>query len=177
MIAEHLGRLFEVGFNVGILTYIEQHQLKHNFGNLYRQDLQHLKFREMLKRILSEEGTISERDIQRIEKWCLYLLQKGFLSGLNFFGEYIKSTGWNDLPKPNIEILYYQCSFGNDNSMETYPKSESQEYRDLLSQFQKPGFSKKPGFLDLEKPGFWTRYQQKGEFLKADTLMLLRQRQ
>ena len=123
----------------------------------------------MLKWIINEDSTISEKDIQRIEKWCLYLLQKGFLSGLNFFGEYIKSTGWNDSKRFPIEILYYQCSFANDNSITTYPKSEEQEYRDFLSQFQKPGFSK--------KPGFWSRYKQKGEFLKADTLMLLSHRQ
>ncbi|MCL1473478.1 helicase-related protein [Argonema antarcticum] len=169
MIAENLGRLFEVGFNIGILAYIEQHKIKHNFGNLYRRDLQHFKFAEMFKRIVSEDGTISPNNIKIIEKWCLYLLQKGFLSGLNFFGEYIKSTGWNDSKKPNIEILYYQCSFGDANSIKTYSKTEEQEYRELLSQFHKPNL--------LENPGFWTRYQQKGEFLKADTLMLLRQRQ
>ncbi|MCL1464726.1 helicase-related protein [Argonema galeatum] len=169
MIAENLGRLFEVGFNIGILAYIEEHKIKHNFGNLYRRDLQHFKFAEMFKRIVSEDGTISPNNIKIIEKWCLYLLQKGFLSGLNFFGEYIKSTGWNDSKKPNIEILYYQCSFGDANSIKTYSKTEEQEYRELLSQFHKPNF--------LENPGFWTRYQQKGEFLKADTLMLLRQRQ
>ncbi|MGA9380440.1 MAG: helicase, partial [Phormidium sp.] len=148
MIAEDLGRLFEVGFNIGILAYIEQHKIKHNFGDLYQQDLQHFQFPKMLKRIVSDDRTISEKDIQRIEKWCLYLLQKGFLSGLNFFGEYLKSTGWIDRQKSNLEILYYQCSFGDANSIKTYPKSEEQEYIDLLSQFQKPGFS--------EKPGFWT---------------------
>ena len=127
MIAENLGRLFEVGFNIGILTYIEQHQLKHNFGNLYRRDLQHLKFAEMFKRIVREDGTISQKDIERIEKWCLYLLQKGFLSGLNFFGEYIKSTEWKDSNRSPIEILYYQCSFCADNSIKTYPKTEEEE--------------------------------------------------
>jgi len=169
MIAENLGRLFEVGFNIGILAYIEQHEIKHNFGDSYRRDLQQFKFPKILKPILSQEITISEKDIQRIEKWCLYLLQKGFLSGLNFFTEYIKSTGWNNSKRSPIEILYYQCSFGDANSITTYPKSEEQEYRDLLSQFEKPDL--------LENPVFWTRYQQTGEFLKADTLMLLRQRQ
>jgi hypothetical protein len=169
MIAENLGRLFEVGFNIGILAYIEQHKIKHNFGDLYQRDLQHFKFPKMLERIVSDDRTISEKDIQRIEKWCLYLLQKGFLSGLNFFGEYIKSTGWTDRQKSNLEILYYQCSFGDANSIKTYPKSEEQEYIDLLSQFHKPDL--------LENRLFWSRYKQKGEFLKADTLMLLRHRQ
>jgi hypothetical protein len=169
MIAENLGLLFEVGFNIGILAYIERHQMKHKFGDLYHRDLQHFKFPKMLKRIVSEDRTISEKDIQRIEKWCLYLLQKGFLSGLNFFGEYIKSTRWHETKRSPIEILYYQCSFGDANSMGTYPKTEKEEYQDLLSQFKKPHL--------LENSSFWTRYQKKGEFLKADTLMLLQYRQ
>ncbi len=172
MIAENLGRLFEVGFNIGILTYIEQHQLKHNFGNLYRRDLQHLKFAKMFKRIVSEDGTISQKDIERIEKWCLYLLQKGFLSGLNFFGEYIKSTGWKDSTRSPIEILYYQCSFGGNNSFGNNTRDQKQEFVELLSQF------------DLLKKDDIDRYILKysglgkgGEFLYADTLMLLQHRQ
>lgn len=169
MIADKLGRLFEVGFNIGILTYIEQHKIQHNFGELYRYDLQNLKFSVILKRILEAENIISDRNIRDIEKWCLFLLQKGFLSGLNFFGEYLKANGWNN-GKKNIEILYCQCSFGNQNSINTYTKNEEQEYRDLLSQF---GKNLNPDDFDR----YIYQYKQKGEFLKADTLILLRYRQ
>ena len=35
-IGDNLGRLFEVGFNIGILSYIQQNNIYHHFGNLYR---------------------------------------------------------------------------------------------------------------------------------------------
>lgn len=38
-IADDLGRLFEVGFNVGILNYIHQNQIQNRFGDLYSQEL------------------------------------------------------------------------------------------------------------------------------------------
>ncbi|OKH36591.1 helicase [[Phormidium ambiguum] IAM M-71] len=165
MIAANLGRLFEVGFNIGILAYIEQHKLKHNFGDLYQQDLQNLKFSEMLKRILDKKEVISPESIENIEKWSLFLLQKGFLSGLNFMGEYIQSTGWRKTQLANLKILYCQCSFCEENSMKTYSKTEQQEYHELLSQFAE---------IDKQKLGYWIdKYTQKGEFLKADTLVLL----
>jgi hypothetical protein len=167
MIAENLGRLFEVGFNIGILAFIEHHQLKHNFGNLYRHDLQHLHFPEMLKRMVEDEELISTENIQIVEKWSLYMIQKGFLSGLNFFWEYIKAAGWDDRHLPNTEILYYQCSFCGDNSIKTYSnKTEDKEYAELLSQF---------GPLD-NLYSLIHRHKTKGEFLKADTLMLLKNR-
>ncbi|MGE5655846.1 MAG: helicase C-terminal domain-containing protein [Actinomycetota bacterium] len=167
MVAESLGRLFEVGFNIGILSYIEQNSIPHHFGELYRQDLQHLKFSEMLKRIVGKENIISEENIDLIEQWSLFLIQKGFLSGFNFFREYIKSTEINDRQRRAWEILYCQCSFCEDNSIKTYSKSDQREFRDLLSQF---GNVLNPNDLDR----YIQQYQKKGEFLKADTLMLLR---
>ena len=34
-LGQNLGRLFEVGFNVGILTYLRQKDLKCNYGDCY----------------------------------------------------------------------------------------------------------------------------------------------
>lgn len=113
-IAADLGRLFEVGFNVGILAYIDQKNISQKFGDLYRQDLQQLKLPQMLKRIVSKE--VSSLNSKVIESWCNFILLKGFLSGLNLFREYIKSTGWKET---NIKILYCQCNFFGDNSFGT----------------------------------------------------------
>ena len=78
-LGEDLGRLFEVGFNVGILTYINQHQITNRFNNLYRQDLSKLSYSKMLKRLADKEKVVSEHHRHIVEKWCTFFLQKGFL--------------------------------------------------------------------------------------------------
>ena len=165
-IAADLGRLFEVGFNLGILAYLEQHNISHKFGNSYRHDLQQLQLPKILKRIVASDELISNLNIQIVDRWSQYLLQKGFLGGLNFFQEYLKSMGWSQAGRknPTLEILYYQCSFGEDNSLGTYPKSDRQQFSEWLSQF---------GELE-HLDAIFSQYSGKGEFLKADTLMLLR---
>jgi hypothetical protein len=158
-----LGRLFEVGFNIGILTYIEQNQLKHNFGKLYRQDLQQLSLSKIVRRLANQEQIINQTYRQIIEKWCLFFLQKSFLSGLNFFGEYLQATGWKQRRLKRLEILYYQCSFCDDNSIGTYNKNQYQNSEQVLSQFG-----------DLASQINIPKYSDKGEFLNADTLILIR---
>jgi Helicase conserved C-terminal domain len=165
-IAEDLGRLFEVGFNIGILAYIQQNQIKHRFGNLYRQELEQLKFPKMRQRIVDK--LISSRERQMADSWSTFFIQKGFLSGLNFFGEYLKSTGWHQPQRlQNLEILYYQCKFCGDNSIGIYDtKSDAQWFGEVLSQF---------GSLDNISQHI-LRYKQKGDFLNADTLLVLKYR-
>lgn len=167
-IGEELGRIFEVGFNVGILTYIEHNKLAHNFGDFYRRDLQQLKLPKLLKVIVNRASLIDQTQIQLVEKWSQFLLLKGWLAGLNFFREYINSLGLNERQLRKLEILYYQCSFSDDNSIGTYNKPEYQEFR-VLSQFSN---------LQKDDIGRYIRQYLKktGEFLQADTLMLLRHR-
>lgn len=162
-IAEDLGRLFEVGFNIGILACIKEKQIKHNFGNLYLQELQELKFPKMLRKITDKITSPLERKMA--EKWSVFFLQKGFLSGLNFFREYLESTGWNDSNKlRRLEILYYQSCFCDESSIGTYTKGYEQWCGEVLSQFDQ-----------IENIAQYIgRYEGKGEFLRADTLILLR---
>jgi antitoxin component of MazEF toxin-antitoxin module len=177
-ISENLGRIFEIGFNIGILAYIEGNEFERNYGSFYRRDLQRIKLPTMVKRIAKNEGITSPESLKNLERWCQYFLQKGYLAGLNFFGEYISSTGWNNrrLKKPK-EILYYQCSFRGDNSFGTYPKGDKyEEINGLLSQLvagNKPGFLTENDFNN-NLNSYVAKYTKKGEFLKADTLMLLR---
>jgi hypothetical protein len=119
MIGEDLGRLFEVGFNIGILAYIKKEKLAHNFGNSYSRDLQHLKLPKMMAEIIREANLLSSLDSKIAEKWSLFFVQKGFFGGLNFFRDYVKSTGWN---LQRLKILYCQCSFSDANSIRTYNK-------------------------------------------------------
>ena len=83
-LGEKLGFLFEVGFNIGLLTYIKQNNIKQNYDDLYSQDLKQLKF----SRIIDSD---SNRKI--IKDWVLFFLQKAFLSGLNFLQEYFEAVG------------------------------------------------------------------------------------
>ncbi|MBK1986072.1 helicase [Sphaerospermopsis aphanizomenoides BCCUSP55] len=165
-IAEDLGRLFEVGFNVGVLAYIEEKKIKHKFGNLYRQELQQLKLQKIQQRFVDKVISTVEREMAK--KWSIFFIQKGFLSGFNFFREYIKSTGWDKPHKlPNVEILYYQCRFNGDNSIGTYDtKDDFHWFGEVLTQFDN---------LDNISQ-YITAYKKKGEFLNADTLILLRNR-
>jgi hypothetical protein len=118
-IAEDLGRLFEVGFNIGVLAHIEQNKVKHNFANLYRHELEQLKFPKMQLRVVDKVISTLEREMA--ETWSTFFLQKGFLSGFNFFHEYLKSIGWLEPHNlKHLEILYYQCRFSGDNSIGTY---------------------------------------------------------
>ncbi|MEC4895172.1 MAG: helicase-related protein [Oscillatoria sp. PMC 1051.18] len=164
MLAKSLGRLFEVGFNIGILANIEQNEYLHNYNNLYRRELEQLKLPEIAKRIVADHFLISTENIQIVEKWSQYFIQKGYLSGWNFFGEYINSTGWSDRQLKKLEIVYYQCSFAGDNSFGTGSADTKQELRKCLSQFG--------DLKNIDK--YISLYTKKGEFLKADTLILIR---
>ncbi|MBE9186042.1 helicase [Microcoleus sp. LEGE 07076] len=166
MIGEDFGRLFEVGFNIGILAYIQKEKIAHDFGNSYRLDLQQLKLPKMMAEMIREANLLASLDAEIAEKWSLFFVQKGFLGGLNFFREYIKSTGWN---LQRLEIVYCQCSFSDANSIRTYNKGEKEAFKQLLSQLT----TDKLSLSDDEINSYIRRYSKKGEFLQADTLMLL----
>ncbi|GCL42320.1 helicase-related protein [Dolichospermum planctonicum] len=162
-IGDNLGRLFEVGFNIGILSYIQQNNIYHHFGNLYREELEHLKFSQIKKLITNK--VVNEVSRKIAENWCQFFLQKGFLCGLNFFREYLKSLGCDEKQKfKNLEILYYQCCFNGDNSIGTHQVSDQQWFKNVLSQF---------GNLEITAKDI-NFYKEKGEFLNADTLVFLK---
>ncbi|MEG3846448.1 ATP-binding protein [Microcoleus sp. herbarium19] len=168
MISEDFGRLFEVGFNIGILAYIQKEKLVHNFGDSYRLDLQHLNLPKMTAEIIREANLLGSLDSKTVEKWSLFFVQKGFLGGLNFFREYVKSTGWN---LQRLEIVYCQCSFSDANSIRTYNKGDKKAFKELLFQLT----TAKLSLSDDEINSYIRRYSKKGEFLQADTLVLLQQ--
>lgn len=168
MIGEDFGRLFEVGFNIGILTYIHKENIAHNFGTSYRLDLQQLSLPKMMAEIIREANLLGSLDAKIVEKWSLFFVQKGFLGGLNFFREYVKSTGWT---LQRLEILYCQCSLSDANSIRTYNKGDKAAFQEILFQLK----TAKLGLSDEDINSYIRRYSKKGEFLQADTLMLLQQ--
>ncbi len=167
-LAEDCGRYFEVGFNIGILTYLRQHadQFRHHLASLYVDDIRELHFPEMVKNSFKRHKfTIDQQKREIAKQWFLFFLQKGYLAGLNFFHEYIQSLHWS-VDDGQIEIAYYQCSFCAENSIYTLPKTDEQEQREILTQLSH--YHIDPLSINLYE------HRQKGRFLKADTLMLLR---
>ncbi len=171
MNGENLGRLFEVGFNIGVLAYIKEHKLQHNFGEIYQNDLNNFHFSKMLPEIFRSENFQASLDIKIVEKWSLFYILKGFFAGLNFFREYLNAIAW---PPRRLKILYYQCSFAYQNSIQTYDKMEEISQREILSQLTdlNPNFS-----TDKIHQCVKHYHLNKGEFLQADFLMLLQYEQ
>jgi hypothetical protein len=161
-LGQELGRLFEVGFNIGMLTYIEQYQIPHRFGSLYRQELEQISFSEMVRALIKKTNVINDKHRRIVEKWSLFFLEKAFIAGLNFLGEYIEAMGWNQYQRKRLKILYYQCFFSGDNSFGSYQKNiNDQGTHEILSQ------------LISIQANQVQEYSKKGNFLKADTLILI----
>ena len=157
-----LGYLFEVGFNIGMLTYIQQKDIKNNYSDRYKQDLQQVNFTKIVRKLIEKENIISQQHREIIKQWAIFFLQKSFLAGINFLDEYFTAIDWNKSSiLKRLEVVYFQCDFANDNSLRTYYKSEAQVYQDWFAQFEGLG-------IDTYK------YKQTGEFLKADSLIYLR---
>ena len=168
-LGQELGRLFEVGFNIGMLTYIKQNNLQCNYGNVYEKDLTRVNFPKIKRRLIDDIGVISPQHQEIVKQWATFFLQKSFLAGLNFLEEYFSAIGWNSERKlKRLEIVYFQASFADDNTLGTYIKGENKVYRDWLSQFN---------HLGINSDNFnFNKYKQKGEFLKADSLIYFRYR-
>ena len=166
--AEDMGRLLELGFNTGLLTAISHNvNLKTYYGDLYKQDLQSLYFQPIYAQMCERTGVLSTWDKEALERWVLFLLQKGFLSGLNFFKEYLDTFAREKKEFPR-EIVYLQCNFYGQNSLGTYAKNERTAVQELLDQFRV-----QQGSFEWTEEDF-KKYRQKGNFLRADVLLLMR---
>ena len=166
-LGQDLGRLFEVGFNIGMLTYLEQKQIECNYGDYYQKDLQQVSFPKIVRKL--NENIISQQHQEIVKQWAKFFLLKSFFAGLNFLEEYLIAIGWYSPRKlKRLQVVYFQSYFADDNSLGTYPKGEQQVYQDWFSQFSRLGID--IGNIDTSK------YSQTGEFLKADSLIYFRYR-
>ncbi len=164
-LGQNLGRLFEVGFNIGMLTYLRQKKLQCNYGDCYQKDLQQVNFPKIVRKL--NEDIISQQHREIVKQWGTFFLQKSFLAGLNFLDEYFAAIGWDSKRKlKRLEVVYFQCCLADDNTLGTYNKGEQNVYRDWLSQFD---------LVEIDTSNFDTaKYSQTGEFLKADSIIYFR---
>ncbi len=162
MIGEDIGRLFEAQVNAGILAFIEQHPERVSFAHrgLYDRHRDHYDLHAVLARFIDKQNILdpANRDIAR--RTAIYYLWKGYVSGYHFLADYLEAIGGRD----PVQVLYYQCSFAGSNSFNVVPGDEEDERGAWLGQ------------LDVPYDASLARYAQAGEFLKADTLMLLKAR-
>lgn len=152
-----LGRVFEISFNIGILTYFKHSNFQHSYGEVYLKPLSKLYLHNIQQFIAKDFIDKSHKKI--IGDWVKLFIQKGWISGYSFIQEYMESTGWRT--KIDIEIIYFQAEFYNENSLKTLERNEIECYQEIL---------KSQGFENVDI----IRYKDTGEFLKADTLLLLR---
>lgn len=167
--ANIMGRLFELGFNLGLLaTMTQRKDLSHHFGPMYEQELSTVYLPQLVEaaRHLTKPGSDFDREI--LEQWVEFLLLRGYLAGNNFLAEFLHTIGADE--QWQGEIVYFQCSFAGKNSLGTLPApSIGQTAANLMGQF------KRACDLNIElNPQELLQYQGRGEFLNADTLLLLR---
>ncbi|MDF5708285.1 MAG: helicase-related protein [Nostoc sp. S4] len=153
----NLGRVFEISFNIGILTYFQHSKFQHFYDDVYLKPLSSLYLHKIQQAITKNYINKSHKEI--IGDWVKLFIQKGWTSGYSFIREYIEATGWRN--KSKIEILYFQCDFYSDNSFGILDRDEIICYKEIL---ESQGFEN----VDI------IRYKDTGEFLKADTLLLTR---
>ena len=125
----NLGRVFEISFNIGILTYFQHSKFRHSYGDVYLEPLSKLYLHKIQQAIAKKFIDKSHQEI--IGDWVKLFIQKGWTSGYSFIREYIETTGWRT--KSKIEILYFQCDFHNDNSFGILDKDDTICYQEILA--------------------------------------------
>jgi len=176
-----LGRLFEVGFNIGILTFFSHRtqQIQTRYKDSYLSDLRQLRLSAISASIIEKAQIDCSLEQQIAQEWITLFLQKGFLSGYNFVHEFLEAVEWLKRAKYTpIEVCYFQCLLCNENSAGTSLKTNTALLQDLFAQLDLDSLASQPHLLKRQTgQGKEKMYHEKGEFLHADTLILFRQAQ
>lgn len=156
-----LGRLFEVGFNAGVLSAINQLHIEHLYQDFYAKELRSFKGGAVLTRLCDDHSITDPVDRDLLKQWMVDFLRRGWLAGLTFFREYIETIGGK---AQHIKIRYLQMDFGGENSFGMHSNLHLPPL--LLSSLGLPDVTARSEALSAQ-------YSKQGEFLKADTLLLL----
>ena len=149
-----LGFVFELGFNMGIISCLPEEQ-KVSLGN-YFKDSSYLRDRVYTT---FTKNLVDEKERETVRKNIDYLLFKGLLSGSNCFNEWINSKAG----KKEYKVEYFQANFYKVFDENKRKKDEESYYIERL---------KKQLTIELSEEE--TKYLfQKGEALKADTILLV----
>ncbi|ONI41625.1 hypothetical protein AN639_03125 [Candidatus Epulonipiscium fishelsonii] len=146
-----LGFVFELGFNMGILSYMQ--------GDLLNRAKTYLSHESYQKKYLYNKCKKEMEDFETGYKNVDYFLFKGLLSGSNFFNEWVEA-------KTNgraYKVEYFQANFlkvFEENKLKT-------EHREYIKNELKLQLN-----VDIEKEEL-DKYSKKGEFVHADSIILI----
>jgi len=173
VLSQHCGRIFEVCFNCGLLTFLSQQEQAKQLTTrgacaIYQSDLKRLRFHPMAMFAINQAQTIgSSPQLRKVaEQILLHFAFKGYLQGLHFLEEYLRALGQPYVSK-HIHVRYVQAAFREENSMgmiKTNPAADEQVLRRILAQLDP---ELRSANFDLQA------YSRAGRFLKADCLLLL----
>lgn len=157
-LGQDFGRLFEVGFNAGVLTAMQQQQLSLPTALPYVEQLRQLRLTPLIEALASTHGIASETDRRRLNDWLVWYVAHGWLAGQHLWQEYLQALGERTPP----QVLYFHAQFTDENSLHTVRGGNTTQ-RQVLQQIAWP---------DLE--GVVQRASARGHFLHADSLIWLR---
>jgi hypothetical protein len=155
-----LGRLFEVGFNAGVLSAINQLHIEHPNQDFYVKELRQFKCGAVLTRLCDDHSITDQVDRDLLKQWMVDFLRRGWFAGLTFFREYVDTIG----KLQYLKIRYLQVDFGGENSFGIRSNAHLSPF--LLSSLGVPDVTTRSEALSAQ-------YSGQGEFLKADTLLFL----
>lgn len=155
-LGEDLGRLFEVGFNLGVLRALEAGAIPYPDQGQYRIALARLRLPALATALAERSGVADEQGRDVVRQWALYFLTRGLIGGLTFWQELAAS-----FPPCPLTVRYLQMRFDSDNALGTVDGEEGELFDSFLRQM---------GVEDVGRRG---HYSQRGHFLRADTLLLL----
>jgi hypothetical protein len=155
-LGEELGRLFEVGFNTGLLRALEAAEIAYPNADEYQQSLSELKLPLLVAALAERLQLADEQGRAIVRHWVLFFVTRGFVAGLTFWQEFQAS-----LHTKSLTIRYLQMRFDNENALGTSERDEEEVFKSFLSQ------------LGVHDPARCNYYSRRGRFLRADTLALI----
>lgn len=156
-LGQDFGRLFEVGFNAGLLTAMQQQQMPLPHHAPYHNQLSKIRLTPLLGALTSTHGIVSDVDHARARQWVTWYVFRGWIAGLNLWKEYVASLNERTLP----QLRYVQAQFTDENSLHTVAGGIGAQ-RAVLAQLPWP---------DID--AVQQRARARGLFLNADTLVWL----
>jgi len=156
-LGQDFGRLFEVGFNAGLLAAMQQLQMPLPSQAPYHDQLGNLRLSPLLAALTSTHGVVSDTHVARARQWVTWYVFRGWIAGLNVWKEYVASLGERTPP----QLRYVQAQFADENSLHTVAGGDATQ-RAVLAQLPWPN-------IDAVQQ----RERERGLFLHADTLVWL----